>query len=83
MKSDANKKYSPIIVALDAFADEAAVMRFVDQLDPDCCELKVGKNLFTKLGPDLVRELIQKGLTNDAIKGLKISLNFIGLICLS
>ena len=51
---------SPVIVALDSFADKRSVMDFVNKLDPNLCELKIGKNVFTTFGPDLVRELIQK-----------------------
>ena len=41
---------SKVIVALD-FSSEQQVMDFVDRLSPDMCGLKVGKELFTKLGP--------------------------------
>lgn len=51
---------SSIIVALDSFPDKKSVLDFVNQLNPGLCELKIGKSLFTKFGPDLVRELIQK-----------------------
>ncbi|RUO22331.1 orotidine-5'-phosphate decarboxylase [Aliidiomarina iranensis] len=46
----------PIIVALD-YAKPAAALRFVDSLNPDLCRLKVGKELFTAGGPDLVQAL--------------------------
>jgi orotidine-5'-phosphate decarboxylase len=45
-----------IIVALD-FADPASALAFVRVLDPARCRLKVGKELFTRAGPALVREL--------------------------
>lgn len=49
-----------IIVALD-FADQQQVLELVNQLDPALCRLKVGKELFVHAGPDIVRELIDKG----------------------
>lgn len=49
-----------IIVALD-FPDKPSCMLLVDQLDPSLCRLKVGKELFTLYGPDMVRSLVSKG----------------------
>jgi orotidine-5'-phosphate decarboxylase len=49
-----------IIVALD-FADAASALALVDRLDPGLCRLKVGKELFTLAGPDLVRTLVARG----------------------
>jgi orotidine-5'-phosphate decarboxylase len=45
-----------IIVALDFPSDQPA-FALADQLDPAKCRLKVGKELFTRSGPDLVRKL--------------------------
>ena len=45
-----------IIVALDFPSDQPA-LALVDQLDPAKCRLKVGKELFTRSGPALVRDL--------------------------
>lgn len=53
-------KDSRIIVALD-FSSEGQVLEFTSQLEPAMCKLKVGKELFTLSGPDLVRQLIDKG----------------------
>lgn len=51
---------SKIIIALDFPAvDEAR--SFCKQLDPARCRLKVGKELFTRTGPDYVRELVDTG----------------------
>ncbi len=50
---------SPVIVALD-FSSEAETMQLVDQLDPSLCRLKVGKELFTRCGPSLVKQLVDK-----------------------
>lgn len=49
-----------IIVALD-FPDAASALALVSRLDPALCRLKVGKELFTVAGPDLVRELVARG----------------------
>jgi len=49
-----------IIVALD-FPTPDAALALVDRLDPAQCRLKVGKELFTGAGPDLVRELVARG----------------------
>ncbi|WPD75729.1 orotidine-5'-phosphate decarboxylase [Dickeya fangzhongdai] len=51
---------SPIIVALD-YADQRAAYDFVDRIDPKDCRLKVGKEMFTLFGPQLVKELQQRG----------------------
>ncbi len=48
---------SKIIVALD-YADSASALNLVNQLDPSLCKLKVGKELFTAAGPQLVEKLI-------------------------
>ena len=50
---------SPIIVALD-FPNEAEALALVAQLEPDRCRLKVGKELFTRSGPDFVRKLVKQ-----------------------
>lgn len=53
-------KSSPIVVALD-YADKNAALAFVDRIDPQDCRLKVGKEMFTLFGPQLVRDLHQRG----------------------
>lgn len=50
---------SPLIVALD-YASPAEALALVEQLQPDRCRLKVGKELFCRAGPDFVRQLIQR-----------------------
>ena len=50
---------SKIIVALD-YADAASALNLVNQLDPTLCKLKVGKELFTAAGPQLVEKLVAK-----------------------
>lgn len=49
-----------IIIALD-YSSRDEVMALVDQLNPQWCSVKVGKELFTRTGPVLVKELIDKG----------------------
>lgn len=51
---------SNIIVALDYPSADAA-LAMADKLDPARCRLKIGKELFTRSGPDMVRNLQQKG----------------------
>lgn len=60
---DTNKitdKCHPVIVALD-FADAQQTLRFVRQLSSDLCQLKIGKELFTTSGRNLVEQLINQG----------------------
>ncbi|WP_228276637.1 orotidine-5'-phosphate decarboxylase [Marinobacter sp. JSM 1782161] len=49
-----------IIVALD-FPVQDDALKLVDQLDPGLCRLKVGKEMFTRFGPDFVRRLQERG----------------------
>ena len=49
-----------IIVALD-FPSQNPALALADQLDPAKCRLKVGKELFTRSGPDLVKSLQGRG----------------------
>lgn len=50
---------SKIIVALD-YDDKNNALSFVDQIDPQSCKLKVGKEMFTYFGPDFVKTLVQR-----------------------
>ncbi len=49
-----------IIVALDYNSSEEA-LALVDSLDPALCRLKIGKELFTACGPELVRTIQDRG----------------------
>lgn len=49
-----------IIIALDYNQADAA-LALADQLDPQRCRLKVGKELFTIAGPELVKAFQQRG----------------------
>ena len=51
---------SPIIVALDYTSTNAA-LSLADQLDPTLCRVKVGKELFTREGPSVVKALQTRG----------------------
>ncbi len=50
---------SRIIVALD-YANPNDALKLVSQLEPSRCKLKIGKELFTRAGPDFVRDLVKK-----------------------
>lgn len=54
-----HNKESKIIVALD-YADASSALKLVNQLDPALCKLKVGKELFTAAGPQLVEKLVSQ-----------------------
>ena len=49
-----------LIVALD-FPQAEAALQLVASLQPGSCRLKVGKELFVAAGPDLVRQLLDRG----------------------
>jgi orotidine-5'-phosphate decarboxylase len=49
-----------ILVALD-YDNTADAVALAQQLDPKACRLKVGKELFTSAGPDVVKALVAMG----------------------
>jgi len=57
-----------VIVALD-FPGGQRASEFVNRLQPGSCRLKVGKELFTREGPDLVRAFVKQG--HDVFLDLK------------
>jgi orotidine-5'-phosphate decarboxylase len=59
MNTNSNSN-SRIIVALD-FDNEKDALVLVERLDPARCRLKVGKEMFTRSGPQLVEKLVGKG----------------------
>ena len=74
---------SPIIVAMD-FDHPDACLHLAKQLKPQYCRLKVGKELFTAAGPQLVDTLINMGfdvfldlkfhdIPNTVAKALKVA----------
>ncbi|MGR6874283.1 orotidine-5'-phosphate decarboxylase [Pseudomonas sp. HK3] len=50
----------PIVVALD-FDNRTQTLELVERLDPARCRLKIGKELFTSEGPQLVEAVQNKG----------------------
>lgn len=49
-----------IIIALD-FENAVLAQRLLEQLDPQLCRVKIGKELFTASGPELVKQVISQG----------------------
>lgn len=49
-----------IIIALD-YPDRASAMSLIEQLDGKHCRLKIGKEMFTRLGPAFVEDVQQQG----------------------
>ena len=43
------------------FPDAASALALVDRLDPSACAVKIGKELFTSAGPDVVRACVSRG----------------------
>jgi orotidine-5'-phosphate decarboxylase len=54
-----NNVQPKIVVALD-YPDATSALQFVDRLDPSLCRLKIGKELFTAAGPNLVEKLVDR-----------------------
>lgn len=55
-----NIQNPPVIVALD-FDDKSKAIALIKQLKPEDCRLKIGKEMFTYLGPEFVREVVEMG----------------------
>ncbi|MET0065887.1 MAG: orotidine-5'-phosphate decarboxylase [Candidatus Thiodiazotropha sp.] len=55
-----NETAARVIVALD-FPQQQQALALVDRLDPSLCRLKVGKEMFTRLGPGFVENLRSRG----------------------
>lgn len=58
--SDKASSKSPIVVALD-YSNIAQAMNMAEKLDPAACRVKVGKELFTSSGPQIVEKLQARG----------------------
>lgn len=58
--NDAVSENPRVIVALD-YANGDQARQFVDRLEPGSCRLKIGKELFTREGPELVRYFTANG----------------------
>ncbi|MFV0594491.1 orotidine-5'-phosphate decarboxylase [Shewanella sp.] len=50
----------PILVALD-YDNKNHALQLIEQLDPNMCRLKVGKEMFTLFGPQLVKDIHDRG----------------------
>ncbi|MDR0807452.1 MAG: orotidine-5'-phosphate decarboxylase [Enterobacteriaceae bacterium] len=51
---------SPIIVALD-YDNQRSALELADKIEPKDCRLKIGNEMFSLYGPELVRELHRRG----------------------
>lgn len=51
---------TPLVIALD-FRDERSTLDMLLKLDPRLCRVKVGKELFTRCGPQLVSRIMEEG----------------------
>lgn len=51
---------TPLIIALD-YSDRDQVLAMADRLDPARCRVKVGKELFTRSGPQILEALHARG----------------------
>ena len=49
-----------IIVALDNL-NQRQLLKLLDQLSPTLCRVKIGKELFTRCGPDIVKQAQSRG----------------------
>ncbi|MCU7961637.1 orotidine-5'-phosphate decarboxylase [Shewanella sp. SW32] len=50
----------PILVALD-YDNKNHALQLIEKLDPNMCRLKVGKEMFTLFGPQLVKDIHDRG----------------------
>ncbi|QQX78306.1 orotidine-5'-phosphate decarboxylase [Shewanella sp. KX20019] len=50
----------PILVALD-YDNRNDALQLIDKLDPDMCRLKIGKEMFTLFGPQMVNDIHDRG----------------------
>lgn len=51
---------SPIIVACD-YQQQEDLFALMDSVDPSICRIKIGKGMFTRFGPSLVKAIVAKG----------------------
>jgi len=51
---------SPLIIALD-YADLSSALVLADALDPTRCRVKIGKELFTRVGPAAIEAMHRRG----------------------
>jgi len=43
------------------YNNEEEALEFIDNIDPNLCRIKIGKELFTMIGPRIIHELHKKG----------------------
>lgn len=55
-----HKKDSPVIVAFD-FDNQQQALELAQKLTPDLCKVKIGKELFTTCGPQIVEQIQNLG----------------------
>ncbi|MDF2447047.1 MAG: pyrF [Moraxellaceae bacterium] len=60
--TDSRPVRSPVVVALD-YDNAKDALRLAELLSPEDCRVKVGKELFTAAGPDIVRQLHARGFS--------------------
>ena len=51
---------SRLLIAMD-FAEKNQALSMADNLDPNRCRLKIGKEMYTRFGPELVKQIQAKG----------------------
>lgn len=51
---------SPLIIALD-YPELSLALRLADSLDPARCRVKIGKELFTRVGPQAIEAMHERG----------------------
>lgn len=54
-------RMNPLIVVAFDFASADDALQLADELDPSLCRAKVGKELFTRCGPSIVKQLHDRG----------------------
>jgi len=54
------KSKSDVFVAMD-FPDQAKANNFLMKLSPEHCHLKIGLEMFTRLGPEYIKNLTEQG----------------------
>lgn len=48
-----------VIIALD-YENKEEALDFIEQLDPKACRVKIGKEMFTRFGPEFVKLIVAK-----------------------
>ena len=56
-----SSSFDPKVIVALHFAEQNKALELVDRLEPNECRLKVGKEMFTRFGPEFVKNLQNKG----------------------